>query len=270
MEAKPAQDYEQGWNALNELIRSDGTWSGYERNVFYANNRDGTFSDVSGAVGMDFVEDGRSFALSDFDHDGRLEVFLEKPQRPAIARLEERDQGSSAVDFLPPRAVARVTGTPSAPSITVETESGRQTRFCRPDQDFFPSTARKYCSGSARPKVPVQASIRWPSGLVQKLHDLPLNHRVWVEEGSETSRIEAFKASPQEAKPVPARLAGAAEAAPLLQFPTKLKPGCWRLFPRQIFLCRTWQERPTRLKALRGKPVLLNFWTRGSTACEED
>ena len=58
-EAKPAHDYEQGWNALNELIRSDGTWSGYERNVFYANNRDGTFSDVSGAVGLDFLEDGQ-------------------------------------------------------------------------------------------------------------------------------------------------------------------------------------------------------------------
>src|SRR6202008_2764951 len=64
-EAKPAQDYEQGWNALNELIREDGTWTGYERNVFYANNRDGTFSDVSAALGMDFVEDGRSFALAD-------------------------------------------------------------------------------------------------------------------------------------------------------------------------------------------------------------
>ena len=51
---KPAQDYEQGWNALNELLRSDGTWSGYERNVFYANNRDGTFSDVSAVVGLDF------------------------------------------------------------------------------------------------------------------------------------------------------------------------------------------------------------------------
>ena len=64
--AKPSQDYEQGWNAINELIRADYTWSGYERNVFYANNRDGTFSDVSGAVDLDFLEDGRSFALGRF------------------------------------------------------------------------------------------------------------------------------------------------------------------------------------------------------------
>src|ERR1700730_8753878 len=40
-EAKPSPDYEQGWAAINELVRSDGTWSGFERNVFYANNRDG-------------------------------------------------------------------------------------------------------------------------------------------------------------------------------------------------------------------------------------
>ena len=87
-EAKPAQDYERGWNALNELIRSDRTWSGFERNVFYANNRDGTFSDVSGAVGMDFVEDGRSFALADFDHDGRLEVFLKNRNGPQLRVLK--------------------------------------------------------------------------------------------------------------------------------------------------------------------------------------
>ena len=38
-EAKASHDYEQGWNAINELIRADHTWSGFERNVFYANNR---------------------------------------------------------------------------------------------------------------------------------------------------------------------------------------------------------------------------------------
>ena len=36
-QAEASHDYEQAWNAINELIRADGTWSGYERNVFYAN-----------------------------------------------------------------------------------------------------------------------------------------------------------------------------------------------------------------------------------------
>jgi hypothetical protein len=47
-DATPSLAYEHGWNALNELIRSDRSWSGYERNVMFANNRDGTFTEVSG------------------------------------------------------------------------------------------------------------------------------------------------------------------------------------------------------------------------------
>ena len=98
VEANPAHAYEQGWNALNELIRSDGTWSGYERNVFYANNRDGTFSDVSGAVGLDFLEDGRAFALADFDHDGRLEVFLKNRNGPQLRILQNVMKELRSVD----------------------------------------------------------------------------------------------------------------------------------------------------------------------------
>ena len=101
VEAKSSHEYEQGWNALNELIRSDGTWSGYERNVFYANNRDGTFSDVSGAVGLDFMEDGRAFALADFDHDGRLEVFLKNRNGPQLRILRNVMKDLGPVDRIP-------------------------------------------------------------------------------------------------------------------------------------------------------------------------
>src|SRR5260370_6913746 len=75
-EAKPSPDYEQGWAAINELVRSDGTWSGFERNVFYANNGDGTFSDVSGLVGLAFLDAARASALAHFASDCPLEAVL--------------------------------------------------------------------------------------------------------------------------------------------------------------------------------------------------
>ena len=106
-EAKPSHDYEQGWSAINELIRADGTWSGYERNIFYANNGDGTFSDISGVVGLDFLEDGRAFALADFDHDGRQEVFLKNRNGPQLRLLK------NVMENLPPSIAFRLRGTKS-------------------------------------------------------------------------------------------------------------------------------------------------------------
>ncbi len=171
-QSKPSHEYEQGWNAINELIRADGTWSGYERNVFYANNRDGTFSDVSGAVGLDFLEDGRAFALADFDHDGRQEVFLKNRNAPQLRILK------NVMDNLPPSIAFRLRGTKSnrdaiGASITIETEAGKQTRFLQAGSGFLSQHSKDLFFGLGAAKGTVRASIRWPSGLVQELHDLP-------------------------------------------------------------------------------------------------
>ncbi len=181
-----------GLECINELIRADSNWSGFERNVFYANNRDGTFSDVSGAVGLNFLEDGRAFALADFDHDGRLEVFLKNRNGPQLRLLK------NVMKDLPPSIAFRLRGAKSnrdaiGAAVSVETESGRQTRMLQAGSGFLSQHSKDVFFGLGEAKGPVRASIRWPSGLVQELHDLPLNHRIWVEEGSEPSRIEPFK-----------------------------------------------------------------------------
>jgi tetratricopeptide (TPR) repeat protein len=203
--AKPSQDYEQGWNAINELIRADHTWSGYERNVFYANNRDGTFSDVSGVVDLDFAGDGRSFALADFDHDGRQEVFLKNRTAPQLQLLK------NVTEALPPSISFRLRGTRSNPdAIGATIVLGAQTRTLQAGSGFLSQHSKDVFFGLGQAKGSVNATIRWPSGLVQQLHDLPINHRIWVEEGAAPSRIEPFKAF----QPVPVSKPKAAEILP--------------------------------------------------------
>jgi len=192
IDAKASPDYEQGWNALNELIRSDYTWSGFERNVFYAKNGDGTFSDVSGAVGLDFIEDGRAFALADFDHDGRLEVCLKNRNAPQLRLLK------NVIERLAPSIAFRLRGVKSNPdaigaTVTVETGAGRQTRTLQAGSGFLSQHGKDLFFGLGDAKGPVSAAIRWPSGLVQQLHGLPLNHRIHVEEGSAPVRQETFR-----------------------------------------------------------------------------
>ena len=194
-EVKASPDYEQGWNAINELIRADYTWSGFERNVFYANNRDGTFSDVSGALGLDFVEDGRAFALADFDHDGRQEVFLKNRNAPQLRLMKNVMEG------LPPSIAFRLRGVKSnrdaiGATVTVETELGRQTKTLQAGSGFLSQHSKEVFFGlGAAAEGSVKAAIRWPSGLVQEIRDLPLNHRVWIDEGAAPSRMELFRAA---------------------------------------------------------------------------
>jgi len=271
-EAKTSHEYEQGWSAINELIRADGTWSGYERNIFYANNGDGTFSDISGAVGLDFLEDGRAFALADFDQDGRQELFLKNRNGPQLRLLK------NVMESLPPSIAFRLRGTKSnrdaiGAVITVESEQDSQTRSLQrrslqAGSGFLSQHSKDVFFGLGATKGPLRVSIRWPSGRVQEFHDLPINHRVWIEEGSEPSRIEAFR-TPERSQFSDAKAANA-KPQEIETLPTTAET--WLLAPIEApgFSLTDFNGQARTLSSLRGKPVLLNFWAAAAERCKED
>ena len=138
----PSSSYEQGWNAINELVRSNESWSGPERNVFYLNNRDGTFSEVSGTVGMDFSEDSRSFVLADLDHDGKLEVVPKNRNAPQLRILRNamKEIGHSISFRLRGHKSNRdAIGT----GVTVEAGSQRQTKYVQAGSGFLAQSSKE-------------------------------------------------------------------------------------------------------------------------------
>ena len=266
-QAGPSQDYEQGWSAINELIRADGTWSGYERNIFYANNGDGTFSDISGALGLDFLEDGRAFALSDFNHDGRLEVFLKNRNGPQLRVLQ------NVMENLPPSIAFRLRGTRSnrdaiGAVVTVETEVCRQTQSLQAGSGFLSQHSKEVFFGLGTAKGPVHASILWPSGLLQELRDLPVNHRLWVEEGSDAYRSEVFRSPRNPGN----HLDEVAVASPQFgeQFAATIET--WLLAPLEApdFSLADAEGRIWTLSSMRGNTVLLSFWSAASERSRDD
>ncbi len=256
----PSHNYQQAWTAINELIRSDRSWSGYERNVFYVNNRDGTFSDVSGTLGMDFLEDGRAFALADFDHDGRLEIFLKNRNGPQLRVLKNviKDLGSSIIFHL--------RGTKSnrdaiGAEVTVEIGLRRQTRSLQAGSGFLSQHSKELLFGLGDTPGPLRASIRWPSGLLQQLNQLPINHRIWVEEGSEPSRVEPFQA---------AQISGTAELRAREQFPESVETWLLAPIPAPDFSLPDLNEVGRTVSRLRGKPALLYFWSTHTPTWDAD
>ena len=261
-ESRPNHQYEQGWNAINELIRSDYTWSGFERNVFYLNNRDGSFSDVSGLVGLDFLQDSRTFALSDFDRDGRLEVVLKNRNSPQLLVLK------NVLPELPPVISFRLSGKKSnrdavGARIIIETPGGRQTRTLRIGSGFLAQHTKEIFFGLGSAKSVVQATIDWPSGLSQKLQDLPINHQIWVEEGLPPSRMEPF------AKPT--GFSPAASAAPESEIlPQQVQTWLLVPVPAPDFSLSNLSGHHETLSAHRGKTVLLHFCSAFPPAAEKD
>ena len=60
----------KAWTTTNLLIRQGRSFSGNEPNCCFLNTGTSRFADISASSGMDFAEDGRSLAITDWDRDG--------------------------------------------------------------------------------------------------------------------------------------------------------------------------------------------------------
>jgi tetratricopeptide (TPR) repeat protein/peroxiredoxin len=259
--ATPSVNYELGWNAINELIRSDASWNGYERNVFYANNRDGTFSDVSGVAGLDFSDDSRSFALVDLDHDGRLEIILKNRNAPQLRILRNTAAelgGSIALRLRGTKSNRDAVGT----AITVEAEGRRQTKYLQAGSGFLSQHTKELFFGVGKNQGAVSATIRWPSGLKQVFDQLPVNRRIEIEEGSGNFVAKPFAAGP-------ASYAQAGEAQKAEALPSTVET--WLIEPLSApdFSLPDLAGDMRSLASFKGGLVLLNFWASPVPACVE-
>jgi len=248
----PSPAYEHGWNAINDLIRSDNSWNAYERNVMFANNRDGTFSEVSGVVGLDFIEDSRSFALADIDHDGKLEVILKNRNAPQLRILHNAMKGlGDSIAF-------RLRGHKSnrdaiGAAITVESGSLRQTKYLQAGSGFLAQSSKEIFFGVGKPQDTLKGTVRWPSGLTQQFESLPVNQRIEIEEGNNSFVAKAFAATPKSYMQ--------AEPAPTIE-PLPSEVETWLIAPLEApeFSLPDLANNKHELRQLRGSFVLLHFW----------
>ncbi|HTV04616.1 MAG TPA: FG-GAP-like repeat-containing protein [Acidobacteriaceae bacterium] len=257
-DASSSPAYERGWNAINELIRSDSTWHGYARHVMFVNNRDGSFAEASGPSGLDFDDDGRAFALADIDHDGRLEIILKNRNAPQLRVLHNvmPDIGNSIVFRLRGHTSNRdAIGT----AITIETDSLRQTKYLQAGSGFLSQHSKELFFGLGTDSSNIRATVRWPNGLVQHFTNLPENHRIQLEEGHDTFTARPFASPPSSYE----------KSGPAFKpKPLPLQVETWLIEPLKApaFSLPDLNGKLHELQKSQGSLVLLNFWTTTSPA----
>jgi hypothetical protein len=71
----PGTPYDDAWRAINQLL-IHGSIASRQRNVFLRNDGHGGYDEISGTVGLDLDQDGRSFAVLDLDGDGDPDLVV--------------------------------------------------------------------------------------------------------------------------------------------------------------------------------------------------
>ena len=177
VKAQPSAAYENGWNAINQFIREEYSWNGREPNVLHV-QRGGRYFDFSGVSGLDFADDSRAFAVTDFDGDGQPDLILKSRLGPQVRVLQnDCATGRNALTL-------ELHGTKSnRDAIGTRVQVDGQTKWLGAGSGFLSQNSKLLLFGLGSNDSAKKVSIRWPSGNVQEFADLKAGHRYKVVEG---------------------------------------------------------------------------------------
>ena len=217
--------YGAAWQAIMQLVRKGSSWSGYERNCAFLNTG-GKFVASSHVSGLDFVDDGRGVAVSDWDQDGDLDLWFRNRTAPRIRLML-----NSSSSGRPGRFVAfRLEGTRAnrdAIGAVVELEvSGYDKRLIRSVRagDMFLSQSSKWVHfGLPENASPKRVKVLWPGGERSVFEQVKAGRRYHLKQGERSAiPIVVDRVVSLKAEALPAVAASSGRASVVLPAPVRL------------------------------------------------
>ena len=186
MPARPG--FERDWHFDRDAIISGASFSGHERNKLFLNVAGSRFEDVSGVSGLDAETDGRAFAVFDYDRDGWQDIAIVNANAPLLELFRNRvgsdsDRPAAENQIVALRFVGSNREAVASPGRSnrdgigtlVKLRVGDQTlqREVRGGEGFASQNSATMIIGIGKHDLADEVVVRWPSGVVQTLTDVP-------------------------------------------------------------------------------------------------
>jgi enediyne biosynthesis protein E4 len=160
-----------------------------QRKLVYRNLRDGTFTEVTQALGAALMEPraSRGAAFGDYDDDGDVDVIVNDLDGPPM--LLRNDGGSRAGHWISLKLVGTRSNR-NAVGAKVWLKAGGLTQVdeVRSGDSYLSHSDWRLHFGLGSTTQVAEVIIRWPNGTTEKLTNLPIDKVVTVVEGKSLSK----------------------------------------------------------------------------------
>lgn len=159
--------------------------AGYaQRKVLYQNQRNGTFKDITEKIGGALIEPtaGRGSAYGDYDNDGDIDVVINPVNAaPVLMRCDSR----SGNNWLAVRTIGvKSNRSGLGARIRVVADERTQIDEVRSGGSYYSQNDPRLHFGLGQATKVKTLEVRWPSGTVDTIADLPVNQIVHIKEGT--------------------------------------------------------------------------------------
>lgn len=277
MSRSPRQDatseqvraYDVGWAATNQLIRAGRSFSGRERNCVFLNlGHDKRFADISSVSGLDFPDDGRGLALGDWDHDGRIDLWMMNRTGPRLRFVKnELRNGNHFVALKLRGENGNVAGIGARVRVLQNGDPPPLVKTLYAGSGYLSQSSKwlHFGLGSQETGAIGSVEVRWPGGGLETFAGVVADGHFILRQGQGTAIRWQPPTVPSEA------FADAVAGTPVPpEVPSRvvlLRPAP---LPSHLTFLNASGEEESLANIFKGQPTVLNLWTTWCPNCREE
>ena len=180
---------------LYQFIREGKSFSGHERNCCFLNLGNGRFANISATSGLDFADDARGLALTDWDRDGDLDLWVTNRSGPRLRYLQNEVGGGDRTwqfQLIGKQCQRDAIGA----RVTVASGNRQQVKTLRAGDGYLAQSSKvlHFAVPAGEPITAIQ--VEWPGGQRQDMGPLATGHRYVIEQGEPGASYQPVRSQP--------------------------------------------------------------------------